>query len=173
MPAMLRSVTGALILSLALSAASCADTETLARQQRDLQALRERVGKVERVLAELKGSAPLEQQERCSRQAALVFRQLGYNVLDNYENHFNTKSGRCFLYISAIRRVQGETISEKTILDAFEMKHYGSMTRGAGPLPESCEVLDDAGDPMPCDKITDPGTDVTRFRAYTKRLMSE
>ena len=115
-----------------LGLAACVDQPTVQQHDRDLKALTERVEALEVRLASRQGVGTLEEQERCSRQAAAVYRELGYakEHLGNYVSHFNAKLGRCFIDIRSRSHDKDNGLTTfAMMLDAFEMKEYASFTR--------------------------------------------
>jgi hypothetical protein len=101
----------------------------------------------------------LEQQGRCVKQAAEVFKQEGYGTGDtaDFTNHYSGRMGRCFVVISE-SRVDGNVASlDKNLSDAFEGKVYGSYEwvnrehkKYWEVAPSGCKVTLPSGEEKTC-----------------------
>src|SRR5664279_5151412 len=73
----------------------------------------------------------LDYQQKCAEQARKVFNDLGYkpNDMAGYENHYNTKLNKCFVFVQNTDATQQPTIwTYKTLFDAYEGKTYAAYS---------------------------------------------
>jgi type II secretory pathway pseudopilin PulG len=96
----------------------------------------------------------LELQDRCSRQAALAFKNSGLAEakLHDYENHYNEKLDRCLVLMRASDPAAGgEVFVQRFLVDAFENKPIGQFggTR-RGTTPDLCTVTMPSGEEKQC-----------------------
>ena len=95
----------------------------------------------------------LQQQEACSRQADLAYKQAGYkpNDLSSYENHFNSKLGRCLVVMHS-KLSSGSTLTLSTSLsDAFEGRSFASyIAVTSAARPAECYVYSASGEEVQC-----------------------
>src|SRR5664280_2162942 len=76
-------------------------------------------------------SNSLEYQEKCAEQARKAFHDLGYKPNDTaeYENHYNTKLNKCFVFVQNTDATHQPTIwTYKTLFDAYAAVSYTHLT---------------------------------------------
>ena len=102
-------------------------------------------------------TANLDLQAKCSEQAHQAFAQMGYRErgITNYENHYNPKLNRCFIYVRGmdLRSSPGTVLSFGYVLDAFEGKRYGEYIQPSGKVEEppwACSVTLVSGETKTC-----------------------
>jgi hypothetical protein len=132
------------LLPLAVSvfaiASGCADQSTVKEHDRQLRDINERVQALEAKLAARATVDSVELQERCARQSAQVSRAMGYNpqsALGGYENHFNTKLGKCFILVTIIdmKTEPGALLTSVMLADAYESREYANFMSKSGGVP--------------------------------------
>lgn len=97
-------------------------------QRRQISDLRSTIASSQTQLVDHTKQAAFEMQEKCAAQAALVFRNLGYNEakqLADYESHFSEAKNKCFLKFRVTNMSDGLSVTIY-LMDAFERRTYGS-----------------------------------------------
>lgn len=95
-------------------------------------ALRQQGKKVEELAAKIesdsKPTVGLELQERCAKQALEEFKHEGLigKPMADFQNHYNSKLGKCFVEVAYTEAKAGDFFTSKTLVDAFEGKVYGT-----------------------------------------------
>jgi len=87
----------------------------------------------------------IELQEKCAKQAELVFKQSGWeakDVIAEFSNHYNSKLNRCFMRVEKTDpTIVTKTIfTTKFVFDAFERKSYAEYTWKTEPGKKYWEV---------------------------------
>jgi hypothetical protein len=100
-----------------------AQNATLTEQQKQLHDLDTKFGTKEK-------SVGLELQAQCAKQAAIVFKQSGWEKeqMASYENHYNEKLNKCFVILQNTdhKTTPGQIITSRYLSDAFEGKNLGN-----------------------------------------------
>src|SRR5664279_1624118 len=106
-------------------------------------------------------SNSLEYREKCAEQARKAFHNLGYKPNDTaeYENHYNTKLNKCFVFVQNTDATHAPTIwTNKTLLDAYELKPYAEYSwhtvkdkKYWEVPPFMCKVVLPSGDEKLCE----------------------
>ena len=103
--------------------------------------------------------ATLETQERCARQSHAQFTQLGWEKEPSaeFESHYNTKMGKCFMSIMNTDSKTSTIWDHRTVMDAFEGKVFGAYSWHTDPVkkywevaPVICEVTLPSGEKQLC-----------------------
>jgi hypothetical protein len=103
---------------------------------------------------------PLELQEKCAKQAALLFKEDGWKAqkdhIASFGSHYNTKLNRCFIEIEDFNQVGTNSVTTKSVIDAFEGKPYGAYMWKSDAVKKYWEVP-----PMGCEVTVADGTKKT------------
>ena len=125
-------------------------------------------GEVEQLTKKLTDKSRLEGlqlQEKCAEQAKKVFNEfVSKNApqkldldLDNYQSHYNTKLGKCFVHIRSTRMFNQPgpvTMSiNRFLMDAYEQKVYAGYSWMSRLDKKSSEVP-----PITCNLIASSGS---------------
>jgi hypothetical protein len=97
--------------------------------------------------------ATYELQEKCAKDSAAWYKHWWedpkglQDLVSNYTNHYNQKSGRCFLVVAstmfskASKTRQTSSINAKTLVDVLENRDIGTLdTTSLRPQPIQCQV---------------------------------
>jgi hypothetical protein len=113
-----------------------------------------------RRVEELAGRAPdLALQGKCAEQAKVVYGDENHPASDHawYECHYNPKLNRCFYKVSSLSVENGFPIRTTYLLDAFELKEYGSYIwsnpsgkKFSEVSPSQCTVKSVSGEDVHC-----------------------
>jgi hypothetical protein len=104
-------------------------------------------------------STSLDAQERCARQAAIAFKELGWarNPAAVFGNHFSARDEKCFMKIESATVVGSTPWTNKTVLDAFEGRVIGTYAWKSDPgkkywevPPVTCQVTLRSGEKRTC-----------------------
>jgi hypothetical protein len=103
----------------------------------------------------VKGLVSLDNQEKCSKSAASIFKddwQDSGSLTDShdYKSHYNQNLNKCFIQETTYKvEANGRRISSNYLIDTFERKEYGSFIRIANKeqadyevKPTMCKMLD-------------------------------
>jgi hypothetical protein len=103
----------------------------------------------------------LDYQEKCAAQARKAFNDLGYkpNDMAGYENHYNTKLNKCFVFVQNTDATHQPTIwTYKTLFDAYAGKTYAAYSwhtvkdkKYSEVPPFTCKVVLPSGDDKLCE----------------------
>ena len=110
-------------------------------------------------------SENLDLQAKCSKQAAIVFKELGYRsdkLVDSYENHYNSKLQKCFISIYQIDI--NNLITTRNLLDAFEKRQYASFMKNPHKNTVNCSLGLDIQEQRLC-------TNEAEYNAFEKEYM--
>ena len=100
-------------------------------------------------------------QEKYAEQARKAFNDLGYkpNDMAGYENHYNTKLNKCFVFVQNTDATHQPTIwTYKTLFDAYDGKTYAVYSwhtvkdkKYSEVPPFTCKVVLPSGDDKLCE----------------------
>jgi hypothetical protein len=104
-------------------------------------------------------SQTLDQQERCAQQARRAFQQIRaeakiadkkfgtHEMSSDYQSHYNTKIGKCLMFVESMASVGEEMSTTAYLIDANERRQYAYylwMTKKDKKYwevpPSSCEL---------------------------------
>jgi hypothetical protein len=106
-------------------------------------------------------SAGLELQAQCAKQAALVYKDSGWEKasIAGYENHYNEKLNKCFVAMqnTDVKTSAGRLTTSRFLVDAFEGKTLGTYfwqsaknTPYGEVPPFECDVTISSGEKKVC-----------------------
>lgn len=109
-------------------------------------------------------SEALGLQAQCAKQAKAAWVDGGYSCtpMASYENHYNAKLNKCFMYVQSYNIIAGNGYDNRTLIDALENKSYGLYIlhlmngSGGGQLrPVKCTVQTVGGEVVDCESKAD------------------
>jgi hypothetical protein len=119
-------------------------------------------------------AASLNFQAKCAGQAKVVFNEFSGGTKDfaSYENHYNRKLGKCFVFLRSQSAKQLSATSYGYLADAFENKDVGDFYiytadyTKANAKPMSCQVTSLSGQRQQCETEA-------QFKALIRPYMEE